>query len=73
VSEAAELDLEAMLARGPLLIEWADRLRDLIPRDHIWLQMEYLAEEQRKMRFTARGRRGDTLLADLRQAVFGGD
>lgn len=71
--EAEELDLESMLARGPLLVEWAERIRDLIPANHIWLEMEYLAEEHRKMRFTAHGRRNDALLADLRQAVFGGD
>jgi len=71
--EAEELDLESMLARGPLLVEWAERIRNLIPANHIWLEMEYLAEEHRKMRFTAHGRRNDALLADLRQAVFGGD
>jgi tRNA threonylcarbamoyladenosine biosynthesis protein TsaE len=71
--EAEELDLESMLAQGPLLVEWAERIRDLIPANHIWLEMEYLAEEHRKMRFTAHGRRNDALLADLRQAVFGGD
>lgn len=73
VPEAEELDLESMLAQGPLLVEWAERIRDLIPANHIWLEMEYLAEEHRKMRFTAHGRRNDALLADLRQAVFGGD
>ncbi len=71
--EAEELDLESMLARGPLLVEWAERIRDLIPANHIWLEMEYLAEEHRKMRFTAHGRRNGAVLADLRQAVFGGD
>lgn len=73
VPEAEELDLESMLAQGPLLVEWAERIRGLIPANHIWLEMEYLAEEHRKMRFTAHGRRNDALLADLRQAVFGGD
>lgn len=73
VPEAEELDLESMLAQGPLLVEWAERIRGLIPANHIWLEMEYLAEEHRKMRFTAHGRRNDSLLADLRQAVFGGD
>ncbi|MFZ5881683.1 MAG: tRNA (adenosine(37)-N6)-threonylcarbamoyltransferase complex ATPase subunit type 1 TsaE [Chloroflexota bacterium] len=71
--EAEELDLDAMLARGPLLVEWPERIRDLLPLNRIWLEMEYLAEEQRKMRFQAQGHRHDTLLDDLRQAVFGGD
>lgn len=73
VPEAEELDLESMLAQGPLLIEWAERIQNLIPPHHIWLEMEYLAEEHRKMRFRSHGKRYDHLLAELRQAVFGGD
>lgn len=71
--EAEELDLDAMLARGPLLVEWPERIRGLLPSHCIWLEMEYLAEEHRKMRFKSQGKRYDTLLDDLRQAVFGGD
>lgn len=70
--EAEELDLESMLARGPLLVEWAERIRNLIPANHIWLEMEYLAEEHRKMRFKSQGKRYDSLLDDLRQILFGG-
>jgi tRNA threonylcarbamoyladenosine biosynthesis protein TsaE len=72
VPEAEELDMEAMLAQGPLLVEWPERIQGLIPPNRIWLEMEYLAEEQRKMRFRSQGKRYDALLDELRQALFGG-
>jgi tRNA threonylcarbamoyladenosine biosynthesis protein TsaE len=71
-SEAEELDLESMLTQGPLLIEWPERIQGLIPPDRIWLEMEYLADEHRQMRFKSRGKRYDTLLAELRHTLFGG-
>jgi tRNA threonylcarbamoyladenosine biosynthesis protein TsaE len=64
--------MEAMLTQGPLLIEWPERIQGLIPPNRIWLEMEYLAEEQRKMRFRSQGKRYDALLDELRQALFGG-
>jgi tRNA threonylcarbamoyladenosine biosynthesis protein TsaE len=70
--EAEELDLESMLTQGPLLIEWPERIQGLIPPERIWLEMEYLADEHRQMRFKSRGKRYDTLLAELRHTLFGG-
>jgi tRNA threonylcarbamoyladenosine biosynthesis protein TsaE len=63
--EAAELDLDEMLAQGSLLIEWPD--------DCMWISFEYVAEENRQMLIRAAGTRYDDLLAKLRQDLFGGD
>jgi tRNA threonylcarbamoyladenosine biosynthesis protein TsaE len=71
-AEADELDLEAMLEQGPLLIEWPERIQSLMPQDRIWVQLEYLSEEQRQMRFKSTGKRYDALLSHLRQNLFGG-
>jgi tRNA threonylcarbamoyladenosine biosynthesis protein TsaE len=72
-SEAEELDLETMLAEGPLLIEWPERMQSLIPDERLWVQLEYINEEEREMRFKSSGKRYDDLLAVIRQAAFGGD
>ncbi len=69
--EAEELDLDSMLAEGALLVEWPERMNSLIPRERIWVDFEYLAEEQRKMRFVSKGGRYDALLESLRHSVFG--
>jgi tRNA threonylcarbamoyladenosine biosynthesis protein TsaE len=71
--EAAELDLDELLADGPLLIEWPERIESLLPVERLWLSLEYVAEEQRRLLFTARGQHYDSFLAELRQHLFGGD
>ena len=69
--EGEELDLDTMLDEGPLLIEWADRLQPILPRECLWVSLEHVSEEHRQMRFAARGKRYDTLVAELRQSMFG--
>ena len=71
--EAEELDLDSMLAQGPLLIEWPERMAALIPGEHLWVQLEYINEEEREMRFKSSGKRYDDLLAVIRHAAFGAD
>ena len=71
--EAEELDLDAMLAQGPLIIEWPERMDGLVPPEHLWVQLEHLAEEEREMRFHASGERYDKLLEVVRRAAYGGD
>ncbi len=71
--EAAEVDLDEMLARGSLLIEWPERIQEILPKNRMWISFEYVAEENRQMLIKATGARYDTLLAELRQDLFGGD
>ena len=70
--EAEELDLDAMLAEGALLIEWPERIDGLVPEEHLWIELEHVDEEDREMKFKARGKRYDELLDVVRHA-FGGD
>jgi tRNA threonylcarbamoyladenosine biosynthesis protein TsaE len=70
-SEAAELDLDGMLAEGALIIEWPEHFADSLPEERLWVRMEYVAEEQRQMRFQASGLRYDGMLSDLRTTFFG--
>ncbi len=72
-SEAEELDLDAMLAQGPLIIEWPERMDRLIPGERLWVQLEYVDEEEREMRFKSSGKRYDDLLKVIRHAAFGAD
>jgi len=71
--EAAEVDLDEMLAQGSLLIEWPERIQEILPDSRMWILLEYIAEEHRQMLFKATGERFDALLAELRQALVGGD
>lgn len=69
--EAAELDLDAMLADGALIVEWPERVVSTLPDEELHVLLEYVAEENRQMRFRANGSRYDQMLADLQQTLFG--
>jgi len=71
VPEAEELDLDSMLEEGALIIEWPERLGNLIPKDRLLVQLDHVTEEHRQMRFHARGKRYDDLLDGVRQSLFG--
>lgn len=71
--EAEELDLETMLAQGPLLIEWPERIDSLVPRERMWIRFEHVDQEEREMNFRTSGRRYDDLLEMIRRAAYGGD
>lgn len=70
--EAEELDLDTMLAQGPLIIEWPDRIDGLVPGENLWVKFEHVDEEEREMKFKSQGKRYDELLNVVRHAL-GGD
>lgn len=70
-TEAAELDLDAMLADGALIVEWPERVESTLPDEELHVLLEYVAEENRQMQFKANGPRYDQILADLQQTLFG--
>jgi tRNA threonylcarbamoyladenosine biosynthesis protein TsaE len=70
-SEAEDLDLNAMLESGPLVIEWADRIQAVLPGERLWVTLEWVDQEQRDFMITAQGSHYQTLLHDFRKHVFG--
>jgi len=71
--EAEELDLDSMLAEGALIVEWPERMDGLIPNENLWVNLEYVDDEEREMKFNASGKRYDELLEMIRHAMVGGD
>jgi len=69
--EAMDLDLDAMQERGPLLVEWAERIQEALPQEYLWVNFYMVSEDQRDMVFTAHGERYEALIAGLRKQVFG--
>jgi tRNA threonylcarbamoyladenosine biosynthesis protein TsaE len=70
-AEAIDLDLEALLEGGPLVIEWAERIQGALPSERLWVTLRWADENQRDMVFTAAGQRYEALLRQLRRQVFG--
>jgi tRNA threonylcarbamoyladenosine biosynthesis protein TsaE len=69
--EAIDLDIDAMLDQGPLLVEWADRIEEALPEDFLWVNMRFINDEQRDFIVHARGDRHKKLLARLREDIYG--
>lgn len=70
--EVVDLDLDAMIASGPLIIEWAERIQEALPSKHLWISLRLVNPGQRDLIFVARGSRYESLLANLRQRLYGG-
>jgi tRNA threonylcarbamoyladenosine biosynthesis protein TsaE len=71
--EAEEIDIDSMLARGPLLIEWPERMERLIPPERLWVQLETMNEDERELKFRSHGSRYDELLEIIQHAAYGAD
>jgi tRNA threonylcarbamoyladenosine biosynthesis protein TsaE len=69
--EAEELDLQAMLESGALVIEWAERIQPALPAANLWITLRWVDEEQRDMVFKANGEHYLRLLHQLRRQIYG--
>jgi tRNA threonylcarbamoyladenosine biosynthesis protein TsaE len=70
--EAEDLDLDSMIETGVLIIEWAGRIRDVLPSEHLWISLRYTDVNQRDLIFAARGKRYDAMLVTFRKKLYGG-
>jgi len=70
--EAEELDLDYMLVRGCLVVEWAEHIKEALPEENLWVSLKWISDEQRSLRITCIGDRYETLLNGFRQRAFGG-
>jgi tRNA threonylcarbamoyladenosine biosynthesis protein TsaE len=69
--EALDLDLDAMLSQGPLLIEWADKIKPALPEELLWFKMNLINDEQRDFIVNAKGERHKYLLEKFREDIYG--
>lgn len=73
VSGAAEADAfgldDYLNGDGVTVIEWAERVREALPPDALWIVMEYRGENERTLEYTADGKRSRDLLNGLQHAV----
>lgn len=65
-AEAEELDLDALLEEGPLVVEWAERIAAILPPERLWVRFEHGEGEVRILHFLAQGARYEILLEALR-------
>jgi tRNA threonylcarbamoyladenosine biosynthesis protein TsaE len=71
-AEADDLDIDAMIEAGPVVVEWADRIQTGLPAECLRVSLRWVNLDQRDLVFSARGERFHTLLAAFRRRVYGG-
>ena len=69
--EAIDLDLDALINQGPLVVEWANRIEKALPKEILWINLRWVDENQRDIIFSAVGDHHQRLLNKLRTKIFG--
>lgn len=69
--EAIDLDLDAYLEQGPLVVEWADRIQEALPAGCMTLHIRWVDDQQRDLMIQAYGPRYEELVNSFREQVFG--
>lgn len=70
--EALDLDLEALITTGPLVIEWAEKIKEALPGECLWAELTWVDDTQRDLMFSAHGQVYQDLLSTFRRLVYGG-
>lgn len=72
-AEALALGLDDLLdAAGAMLIEWPERILEVLPRERLHLRLNWVNDTKRGFHLEAFGARYDRLLDEFRHATFGG-
>jgi tRNA threonylcarbamoyladenosine biosynthesis protein TsaE len=69
--EAQELDLDVIMGSGPLVIEWAERIKAALPDERLWVKLQWIDKDQRDMLISASGKRYENLLTAVRRKIYG--
>lgn len=71
-SEIDSIGFDDMLdSHGILVIEWAERIHDALPEEHLWIELKVSDERRRNFIMKAIGKRHQALLDEFRDVTFG--
>lgn len=72
VKEVGTLGFEDYLyGEGVCVIEWADRGREVLPDECLWISLRHISETKRGISMTAIGERYQKLLQEFKKNAFG--
>jgi len=72
LAEARSIGLAGYLeGDGVCVVEWADRIRDELPTERLWIALRHVGETKRGLSMVASGSRYDELLRQFRESAFG--
>jgi tRNA threonylcarbamoyladenosine biosynthesis protein TsaE len=68
LEEIAELGLDDYLyGKGVCVLEWAEKGLSLLPEEHLLIEMSYLSDSERSLKFKPGGKRYKEIVAKLKQ------
>lgn len=71
IAEACATGLEEYFyGDGYCVVEWAERAREILPAERLWITLHYLDESKRRLRLDVSGTRYEQLLLEFRQQTF---
>ena len=70
--EGEDLDLDGMLSRGSLVIEWPEKIQNALPSSMLTISMRWMAEEHRGLVLSATGDEYRGILDEIHKQVYGG-
>ncbi len=59
-------------SNGVMLIEWAERIMDALPKDRLWLELRVIEATRRNLLLEGTGTRYEQLVTEFRARTFGG-
>jgi tRNA threonylcarbamoyladenosine biosynthesis protein TsaE len=72
VEEARAFGIEDyLLGDGVCVVEWAERVEPILPKERLWVTLRYVDESKRGLMIQATGARYDELLQQFRLSAFG--
>lgn len=63
---------ELFEAKGPVLIEWPEKVAETLPEECMWIKLHWIDDSRRGMHIEAVGPRYQGLLRQFRKVAFGG-
>jgi tRNA threonylcarbamoyladenosine biosynthesis protein TsaE len=60
-----------LLGDGACVIEWADRISQVLPHERLWITLSHLDASKRGIVMNATGTRFQEMLREFRHAAFG--
>lgn len=69
--DADSIGLDDILdGEGPVIIEWAERILDVLPDDHLWIEMRAHEPQRRNLLLEGQGKRYQALMDAFRSDTF---
>ncbi len=69
--DAELLDFDRMQMQGPIVIEWAEKIKSILPERYLWIKLSSTGMERRAMMLTPHGKRHKKIVEQLRRKLYG--